>query len=57
MEWAKGLQAAGLDLQLEEVHCTDHCSEAPVVIWNDHYLTQADVDQLTQKVIEEDWLV
>ena len=37
--WCQDLCQAGLALSVETVLCTGHCAEAPVVLWQDRYVT------------------
>ncbi|MCB1051429.1 MAG: NAD(P)H-dependent oxidoreductase subunit E [Acidobacteria bacterium] len=55
--WCQDLCQAGLALSVETVLCTGHCAEAPVVLWQDRYVTEANPHQLTERLIREGWCV
>lgn len=51
------MEQAHLSLELLEVHCTGNCDEAPVVCWNQTYMTEVTAMQLTERLIDEGWFV
>ncbi|MCB1044255.1 MAG: NAD(P)H-dependent oxidoreductase subunit E [Acidobacteria bacterium] len=55
--WCRTMEQAHLSLELLEVHCTGNCDEAPVVCWNQTYMTEVTAMQLTERLIDEGWFV
>ena len=56
IQWGKDLQDAGL-LRLSTVNCTGNCTEAPVALFGNRYVTQASPAKLTETVIKHGWFV
>lgn len=52
-EWCADLENAGLSLEHDISGCTGNCLEAPVVQWNDRYLTECTPEKLTSQLIED----